>query len=433
MPIPTGSQRRKVTVALVWNEAAGRFLKECPLKIAVLVACGLLLTVAGLRGQNGPVQSVGPLRAVLHPRTQLDTHPRPKRSEKMLGRRRDDGYASDANTAAANDIQAFSPALLSTFPDLPLWLTGPADLRKAVCQAIHPGLKREPLEAPWIQGGRAGGANNTSLPPPAPGGQPGDDIPVIALSHDNPTHLLGMVRFLRCYGVANITVYDTGSTLPLHLELLDALEHVVAVRRQPTNEGPRSFFNASNFADLPRFFALTDADLRPHPDLPPNFLAYLAALTQAFPGNKAGFALDLTMRTQFIQGGYEGTVPVSQWEARYWTRCLPAPRGASADELYNAPIDTTFAVYDKNVYMPEPGGAVSFRTHGVRVGGTFTATHVPWLCYATMAYLSAAELDFVDNDESKWSTSGRLARANMNKFGNVCGEKQSQEKIEQHR
>ena len=183
-----------------------------------------------------------------------------------------------------------SPNLTSAFPDLALWLAGPANLRRGICEAMHPGLRRAPLSIPIVgstgqhaHDDRSMNASTSAGPTPS---VPVENIPVVVLSHDNPTYLQAMVRFLRCYGVADITVYDTASSLPLHLELLDALERVVTIQRVSTNDGPRSFMSASNLARLPRFFALTDADLRPHPDLPPNFLAYLAALTQAFPGRK---------------------------------------------------------------------------------------------------------------------------------------------------
>jgi hypothetical protein len=154
--------------------------------------------------------------------------------------------------------------------------------------------------------------------------------------------------------------------------MLDALESVVTVRRLPTNEGPRSFLSSANLAGLPRFFALTDADLRPHPDLAPNFLAYLTALTQVFPGRRAGFALDLARKDQFLQGKYEGNVSISKWEEQFWARRLPVPDNAPPDALNDAIIDTTFAVYDRNAYVPDAEGEIEWRYDGVRVGGTST-------------------------------------------------------------
>jgi hypothetical protein len=319
-----------------------------------------------------------------------------------------------------------SPNLTSAFPDMALWLSGPADLLRGICEAMHPGLKRAPLPIPNVASDEKkadGNATKATPTTPAPASSTDgtlDNIPVIVLSHNNPTYLHAMVRFLRCYGISSITVYDTASSLPLHLELLDALDRVVTVRRMPTNDGPQSFWSAPNLARLPRFFALTDADLRPHPDLAPNFLAYLAALTQAFPGRKAGFALDLTMRDQFLQGTYAGGKSIAQWEEKFWAQRLPTPSDGPPDTLYDALIDTTFAVYDQHANLPDAAGKIAWYLSGVRVGGTFPATHVPWLCYATAKYMTSAESDLIQTHKNEWSTTGKLARMNANERGDVC-------------
>ena len=319
---------------------------------------------------------------------------------------------------AAASLPTISPALASAYPDLGLWLAGPANVRRALCEAVHPCLKRAPVTLPGLgsnvtaDGDSATDAQAATLPAAFA------NIPVYVLAHDNPTHLQAMVRFLRCYGVANVTVYDIASTLPLHLDLLDALDAVVTVQRLPDNAGPRSFLEPTNLATLPRFFALTDADLRPHQDLPPNFLAYLAALTQAFPGRKAGFALDLSLRDQFIPGVHDAAsgATIAEWEqAHFWGTRLPVPPGAPPDPLYDASIDTTFAVYDRQAYKPGSGD-------GVRVGGTFAATHAPWLCFAMGTYVSAAEWAHTRARPDMWSSTGRLARAVEGGVeGGACG------------
>jgi len=313
-----------------------------------------------------------------------------------------------------------SPNLTSAFPDMALWLSGPADLRRGIYEAMHPGLKRAPLLIPNIASTEGNVPVATSPAAASSTVDTQDNIPVIVLSHNNPTYLHAMVRFLRCYSGANITVYDTASSLPLHLELLDALERVVTVRRMPTNDGPQSFWSAPNLARLPRFFALTDADLRPHPDLAPNFLAYLAALSQAFPGRKAGFALDLTIRDQFLQGTYAGGSSIAQWGEQFWGSRLSTPSGGPPDPLYDALIDTTFAVYDKHANVPDSAGKIAWRLNGMRVGGTFAGTQVPWLCYATAKYMTSAESDLIQTHKNEWSTTGKLARMNANERGDVC-------------
>ena len=392
--------------------------KSVPGKAIVAIAYGLMLVaLVEMHGRKGTAPSF----AHGVPTNTL-TRASHRMSPVMLARFHEGGAIRQS--LVQRNLRRISPTLSSAFPDLKLWFAGPADVRRSLCEAIHPGLKRAPLPIPFP--GRTGAhigddqsSNKAAATPPDAVALP-DTIPVIVLSHNNPTYLFAMIRFLRCYGVENITVYDTASSLPLHLEMLDALESVVTVRRLPTNKGPRSFVSAANFAGLPRFFALTDADLRPHPDLAPNFLAYLTALTQVFPGRRAGFALDLARKDQFLQGKYEGNVSISEWEEQFWARRLPVPGNAPPDALYDAIIDTTFAVYDRNAYVPDAEGKIEWRYDGVRVGGTFAATHVPWLCYAAARYLTAEEWTFIQSRKNKWSTSGRLAQANADRLGDVC-------------
>lgn len=210
-----------------------------------------------------------------------------------------------------------------------------------------------------------------------------DDIPVYVQSYDNPTYLHAMVRFLRCYDV-KVVVWDNGSSLRDHLRLLKVLSRFVEVRRLGKNKGAHSFFTKENVASRPKFFAFTDADLRPDPDLPPRFLEFLANLTQAFPGRKAGFALDISRQANFMKGNYFQDKNISEWESQWWPRPLEDPPVVnSADPLMLAAIDTTFAVYDRDDLLSKSSCTTEdcFYYDGVRVGGSFLATHVPWFCY----------------------------------------------------
>ena len=411
-PAVARTARHQGGVSCVCDRTRLKWCKLGPRLLVIAVALGLIFVAFCAQSES--------FQFIPKPSTSRYSDLQQQRKSSLHELRRGVRHVLFGNGGAASKIIRTStlvtPALVAAFPDLAIWLAGPANVRRALCEAVHPGLKRTKLPIP--RSGRArtdvGGYLNLSsvsldeLP---------DAIPVVVLSHNNPTYLLGMVRFLRCYGIVDIVVYDTASSLPLHVQLLDALEHLVTVQRLPTNDGPRSFFNASNLASMPRFFALTDADLRPHPDLPPNFLTYLAALTQVFPGRKVGFALDLTMRDQFLQGDYAKGLSISQWEEQFWTRPLSAY--ASSDALYDAQIDTTFAVYDKTMYKPDAKGDIAWPYDGIRVGGTFTATHVPWLRYATARYQTNEEWAFMHSHENEWSTTGKLAHKNAQRRGDV--------------
>ena len=152
----------------------------------------------------------------------------------------------------------------SVIPDAFLWHS--PRLWHTYCRALYPGLLRAPVHA------------TVNHPTPEFLRVMHQPIPVHIISHNNPTFLHQMVRFLRCYG-ANITVLDNGSTLPRALAVLDFLSSFANVQRHH-NKGPHGFFARDTIAAAPKFFAVTDPDLRPNPDTPPNFLAYLANLTQ---------------------------------------------------------------------------------------------------------------------------------------------------------
>jgi hypothetical protein len=215
------------------------------------------------------------------------------------------------------------------------------------------------------------------------------------MSFNNPTYVHAMVRFLRCYG-AQVIIVDNASTLLEHLRLLSALESFVLVRRHAENKGAHSFFTIPNIASAPKYFAVTDADLRPDPDLPPRFLETLANLTQVFPGRKAGFALDISRSSNFMRGTYYKGENIANWESQWWKEPASSTKSEghrksgehrvllnSADPVMLAGIDTTFAVYDRDALLQAENCTATycFDYAGVRVGASFMATHVPWFCY----------------------------------------------------
>jgi len=111
---------------------------------------------------------------------------------------------------------------------------------------------------------------------------------------------------------------------------------------------------------LPTFFAYTDPDLELSATLPKDFLRQLSLMTTNFDVYKAGFALDLLPQESVIDPS------IIEHESQFWHRQI-----STNPDVYCAPLDTTFAVYNKTLYR---GGFYS----GVRVAGDFRAVHLPW-------------------------------------------------------
>jgi hypothetical protein len=183
-----------------------------------------------------------------------------------------------------------------------------------------------------------------------------------------------MLHQLRGLGFRRVVLVDNGSTSPEMRAWLAGLGGEATVVRLAENLGPKnSIFDARDLALLPRHFCVTDPDLMFNAALPDGFLGDLAALAERHRVGKAGFALDISdpeaMRDERFRIG-DRDWAIWEWEAQFWER--PFGQTVDGDPVYDAPIDTTFALYDKNHFDPNDF------LRAVRVAGRFTARHLPW-------------------------------------------------------
>ena len=108
-------------------------------------------------------------------------------------------------------------------------------------------------------------------------------------------------------------------------------------------------------------YIVTDPDL----DLsgvPNDFLQVLSeGLKKYVNFAKCGFSLEINDIT--VLGTYNGGKTIKQWEGVFWEKPLDSM-------FFDAPIDTTFALYRK--------GVKEHTTSGIRTNRPYTARHVPW-------------------------------------------------------
>jgi len=205
-----------------------------------------------------------------------------------------------------------------------------------------------------------------------------DRVPIIIISYNNIRYVLNLTEFLAGRGFTPV-ILDNASTDPeTHSGLKKIAEGSKAVVIQsPYNFGHMVGFRPEVYPIWPEIFAYTDPDLELNSALPGDFIEILTQLTDKFRVFKAGFALDLgrpgelgdlniekTGRTPF---NFKKSYSVAEWEGQFWTQKLEHP----VLEVYAAPIDTTFAVYNKKQYN------FNFLS-AVRVAGPFSAVHLPW-------------------------------------------------------
>lgn len=101
---------------------------------------------------------------------------------------------------------------------------------------------------------------------------------------------------------------------------------------------------------------------------------------------KAGFALDISDDTALKPDRYKVTATdrthsIVEWEEQFWTPKLGLT--AQGDPVYRAMVDTTFALYDRDRFR------LKRFYDALRIGGAFTATHLPWLRAETLPLAEA--------------------------------------------
>jgi glycosyltransferase involved in cell wall biosynthesis len=200
------------------------------------------------------------------------------------------------------------------------------------------------------------------------------DTPILIPTFNNPTYLDGMLSQLRARMLSNILVIDNASTFPEMREYLSKLTADVRVIYLPENSGPRSILQAdSNYASLPDVFCITDPDLELNADLPEDFLFQLLQLTEQYKVGKAGFSLDISNPEEMVQDHFvigDSRCTIWDWEEQFWQRKLGTTLGG--DPVYDAGIDTTFALYNKKYFDR------STPLRAIRVAGRFQCRHLPW-------------------------------------------------------
>ncbi|HKU01137.1 MAG TPA: tetratricopeptide repeat protein [Paraburkholderia sp.] len=225
-------------------------------------------------------------------------------------------------------------------------------------------------------------------------------MPVLIPTFNNATYLRRMIAQLHAKGMRNITVVDNASSAPAMLDYLDSIQDTVSVVRLEHNVGPRAITQSEIILQrLPEIFCVTDPDLELNSELPESFLLDLIDATETLKIGKAGFALDISQpelmdekALAIAQSDGVNTYNLIEWEARFWQHRIGTT--ANGDPIFHAPIDTTFAVYNKRYFQREK------HLSAVRFGGRYTCRHLPW--YKENG-LDAAEDQFY-REHQEWST-----------------------------
>jgi hypothetical protein len=194
-----------------------------------------------------------------------------------------------------------------------------------------------------------------------------------------------MVTQLRDRGYTNIMILDQASNYKPQLVLLDEMEEYATVVRLGHNYGPHWFFTSGLALKFPQWFVYTDPDIYFTDAIGSLFLDDMVTISTDLGAAKLGLALDIgkpeaMLAVSMAVGGREYSI--SEWEKQFWMKRMVS----KTHVIYEAPVDTTFALYNRavfDIYMQRFQDSRVFdcmsTPKSYRLAGDFTAIHMPWM------------------------------------------------------
>ncbi|MGI9560360.1 MAG: glycosyltransferase family 2 protein [Flavobacteriaceae bacterium] len=213
-------------------------------------------------------------------------------------------------------------------------------------------------------------------------------IPIFINNFNRLTTLVKLINALETRGYTNIIILDNKSTYPPLLEYYKSTKH--KVHRYRKNYGYKSFWKSGLWLKYTfNYFVYTDPDVVPIEQCPENFISYFYHLLKKYPKvHKVGFSLKI----DDLPDHYTNKNSVIKWEKTFYDNVLEP-------NVYQAPIDTTFALYRPFSKSGKRDGS----TPMIRTGYPHQCAHLPW--YINDNNLDEEEMYYVNNlkTETYWS------------------------------
>lgn len=214
----------------------------------------------------------------------------------------------------------------------------------------------------------------------------GKHTPIIINNYNRLTFLKELIDRLKDLGYDNLLVLDNNSSYEPLLKYYDSSP--CKVIRLKSNLGHLSFMKSGVYKHFKnRFFVYTDSDILPNDNCPENFMEILYGLMMKYKVSKVGFAI----KYEDIPDSYDLKKKVELCHKRLWENQLE-------DNVYDARIDTTFALHFPNMRV-----GWSLIGRNIRIGGIFKCKHQPW--YIDSSNLSEEEMNYIktSNKSASWA------------------------------
>lgn len=187
-------------------------------------------------------------------------------------------------------------------------------------------------------------------------------IPIIINNFNRLDCLKKLIGALEKRGYRNLYILDNLSTYPPLLAYYETCPYEVI--RLDRNFGFQAIWLSGVYDRFKRsFYVYTDSDVVPDENCPEDFMQRFLDTLRKYPRClKVGFGL----RIDDLPDHFAQKKAVLANEGRFWKNPL-------GDGLFNAQIDTTFALYRPFCYGPANDHHLMIRT-----GEPYVAHHLPW-------------------------------------------------------
>lgn len=219
-----------------------------------------------------------------------------------------------------------------------------------------------------------------------------DDVtPIIILAHERPRQLRDMIlsieRNTQNYA---IIICDNGSrqqNMKAYLRRLSKKYIVILNQSNLLLNGINRALGIINAIGY-KYFVFSDPDIILNKNTPKNWIEIFKQLAEKYNLCRVGTALDISElpHKKINRSDY-----IKQCESGYWTKVFQ--QDIIPDKCYDAPIDTTLALYRSDSFDSIKNNCLPLRHNGtldqweqnkkykgtIRVAGRFTAQHTGWL------------------------------------------------------
>lgn len=211
-------------------------------------------------------------------------------------------------------------------------------------------------------------------------------LPIIINNYNRLSDTKNLIDWLIKAGYTNVIVLDNNSTYPPLLAYYKTCAAKVVYLKK--NLKFKALWQIPLFDTIKKsHYVYTDSDVYPTATCPANIVFQLYQLAQPLTCEKIGPALQI----DDLPDWYAHKQKVIDFEKAHWQKPL-------GNNLYDAPIDTTFALY-----KPYAHGAAE-ECKGIRVAGSFLFKHKPW--YVNSNALNEEELFYklhIEQGATMWS------------------------------